>query len=170
MIFAQLDSEDNSIWAAVLEKMWAKAMGSFDKIVGGNPWEPYDFLLGAPSQVYFISDLADDGTGVKNYAQAAEYAWDIITENIDAGYQMGVDTSSSSIYNIITGHSYSLLGYDTVTNATDTYNLVLVRNPWGHDASYSGSWNDGDTGSWTSANLAQVEAFKNSTTDGQIWV
>jgi|GWRWMinimDraft_9_1066018.scaffolds.fasta_scaffold249545_1 hypothetical protein len=47
--------------------MWAKAMGSFDKIVGGNPYEPYDFLLGAPSSIYYISDLANDGSGVKNY-------------------------------------------------------------------------------------------------------
>jgi Calpain family cysteine protease len=83
MIFAQLDSRDNSIWGAVLEKMWAKAMGSYDKIVGGNPFEPYDFLLGAPSMVYWMTDLTSSGA---NYVTGANSAWGIITDSIDAGY------------------------------------------------------------------------------------
>ena len=48
--------------------------------------------------------------------------------------------------NIPANHGYTLLGTNTVYNADGSVkaNLFKIRNPWGSDAMYNGSWSDDD--------------------------
>jgi len=43
-----IQANDNTIWAAALEKMWAKTNGYYVNINAGSPVEVYDWLTGAP--------------------------------------------------------------------------------------------------------------------------
>jgi hypothetical protein len=40
---------DGSLWAVMMEKIWAKASGNYDNIEYGEPVESFAFVLGAPS-------------------------------------------------------------------------------------------------------------------------
>ena len=51
LIFARPGS-DGSLWAVLLEKVWAKVNGNYDLINGGLANDAYDFILGAPTMYY----------------------------------------------------------------------------------------------------------------------
>eukprot|EP00349_Pseudokeronopsis_sp_Brazil_P012216 CAMPEP_0202978636 /NCGR_PEP_ID=MMETSP1396-20130829/84995_1 /ASSEMBLY_ACC=CAM_ASM_000872 /TAXON_ID= /ORGANISM="Pseudokeronopsis sp., Strain Brazil" /LENGTH=74 /DNA_ID=CAMNT_0049717677 /DNA_START=526 /DNA_END=750 /DNA_ORIENTATION=- len=59
-IFAEVKDYE-SAWAAFLEKVWAKAMGSYEMIdrraLSGGPAEVYDFFLNVPTSKYRFSCL-----------------------------------------------------------------------------------------------------------------
>lgn len=44
--------KNNGLWAAYLEKAWAKLMGNFELIQGGWTEEVMQFLTGAPTISY----------------------------------------------------------------------------------------------------------------------
>lgn len=46
---------------------------------------------------------------------------------------------------------------------------MLIRNPWGVDAGYTGAWNDADTTRWTAAAKAQVP-YVNDQNDGRFFI
>jgi hypothetical protein len=51
-------------------------------------------------------------------------------------------------------HAYSILGAFQIVDSGVTWNLLLMRNPWGMTY-YSGDWKAGDS-RWTTANKALV--------------
>lgn len=69
----------------------------------------------------------------------------------------GSDTNYN-VYNLPLGHAYSMLGAYAIkdSNGAITNRLFRMRNPWGTDHAYNGTWNDQDTKSWTAAAKAQV--------------
>ena len=46
---------------------------------------------------------------------------------------------------------------------------MLIRNPWGMDAGYTGKWSDGDTASWTDSAKKQVP-YINNDNDGLFFI
>ena len=58
------------IWAAILEKAWAKITGNYDRTDGGATWEGISLLTGAPYTDYQMSDPAVNYSGPN--------AWNII--------------------------------------------------------------------------------------------
>ena len=55
----------------------------------------------------------------------------------------GSDTTYNS-YNLPNGHAYSLLGAYAIkdSNGNVVNRLLRIRNPWGNDHNYNGTWND----------------------------
>jgi hypothetical protein len=47
LIFSKIAS-DGSLWAPLMEKVWAKVGGNYDLIVGGTATDVYNFMLGCP--------------------------------------------------------------------------------------------------------------------------
>ena len=97
----------SGVWAAVLEKVWAKITGSYDRTDGGWTWEGIELLTDAPSTDYSYTD--------SNINNDPSNAWNIIyqadTKNkvMTALTGSGSDTTDNS-YNLPNGHAYSLLG------------------------------------------------------------
>ena len=52
-------SKTHELWVMVLEKTWAKLLGSYEAIVTGRVHETMRDLLGAPSFEYIIAEQAD---------------------------------------------------------------------------------------------------------------
>lgn len=46
---------DGSIWGPMMEKVWAKANGNYERIIAGDETESFDFILGAPTIEYSMS-------------------------------------------------------------------------------------------------------------------
>jgi len=95
--------------------------------------------------------------------------WNTIADALKNNYLLGVDTSSSSLYNLPTSHAYTILGQYVLKNSSGvvTNKLYRVRNPWNMDV-YNGPWNDNDI-RWTAALKAQVP-FAQNTNDGGFFI
>lgn len=134
--------------------------------------EAIDFLTGAPSASWTNTDQNTiKGVGLN--------AWNIINSNDAAQNIMTAATGNDGCngdktynsYHIPCGHAYSLIGTYAIKDAKGnvTNRLMLIRNPWGVDAGYTGNWNDGDTTRWTPANKAQAP-YTNNPSDGLFFI
>ena len=105
------------IWAAILEKAWAKVNGNYDVTSGGWMNEAVGFLTGVPSLGWSNTDANTvNSTGVN--------AWNIIKPATDANYIMTASVgnkcgsdSSYSAYHLPCGHAYTLLGAYSIKNS-----------------------------------------------------
>ena len=164
MVFA-IQDVDGSIWSSILEKMWAKVNGNYQKAQSGNSAEAFDFLLGSPVKQYWMTtDMGYNSTVSTTVATAATAVWNIILPAVDAGYLVACGTSTTTIDGLVTNHAYSIFNAFSLTNATATYRLVQIRNPWGIDQ-YTGLWRNADTGSWTTSFETET-GYTNSSADG----
>jgi hypothetical protein len=169
LLFDKISSGEG-LWAPLLEKVWAKASGNYDVTSGGWMSEAIDFLTGAPSISWTNTDtntIKSVGLNAWNIISASDTAQNIMTAAV-AG-----DNCVNGVngYSLPCGHAYTMIGTYTVKDAAGVaHRLMLIRNPWGVDAGYSGAWNDGDTKRWTAAAKAQVPAFVNNVNDGAFFV
>jgi hypothetical protein len=96
-------SDQESLWPVFLEKAWAKVMGNYNSIVGGQSGEALDFILGAPT-VYQATS--------KN--KSNKQWWAFLKDKIEGKLVMcaGVNdnpTSKKNSKGLHTGHAYSLM-------------------------------------------------------------
>jgi len=93
-------SNGAELWVVLLEKMWAKLHGCYDRIAGGLEYETIRDLSGAPG--YYFSGIEDD-------------AFEKIFEFDELHYMMGCSMSDSydqelaEQQGIVAGHAYTLL-------------------------------------------------------------
>lgn len=162
MLYFAQPSYTNALYGIFLEKAWAKVNGNYEFIEGGWETEAIRFISGAPSATFHPSS----GTAMSDW-----YA--ISNGTISNSVMVGAVGSSSTI-NLITGHAYSIIGTLTAkfTNGTVVY-LYHIRNPWGTDAGFGGSWNDSSP-YWSlvgnGLTLSTPTAYVNNINDGDFYV
>jgi len=132
------------MWAPILEKAWAKIKGNYAQVNGGFVVSGLRSLIGSPTFTYSNNGGLD-----------ATDAFTLLSAANAVDYPMGAGTAggSDSTFNdcgIAYGHAYSILGTFTM----DSYDMVMIRNPWGVTY-YDGTWNKDDT-NWTDELAAQV--------------
>jgi hypothetical protein len=159
--FARQCEEPGELWAAMMEKAYAKVHGSYAAIAGGRAYEAISDLTGFP---YFRFEntqprnagaqwaLTDD-QGKNNISTDEMFkkiaAWDkenyvltLSTPGTDvAGYAGGSAQDINREYEqvgMVCGHAYSLVSADTYAGEK----LVKIRNPWGNSTEWSGAWSD----------------------------
>jgi hypothetical protein len=149
-------SGDGDFWMAFLEKAYAKLSGNYEAIISGWQSEAFRILNGAPSKFFMMS------------SQTASAAWTTITNALNNGNLVGVDTGSNPPFGLVGGHAHTIVSTHVLKSSTGAIvqRLYRVRNPWGQD-SYTGAWYDGDT-RWTSAYKAQVPYINSN--DGYFFI
>lgn len=133
----------NELWVLILEKVWAKLHGSYERIEAGFAHNVMTDLTGAPS---FDLDAGDLGE---------EEVWNKLVRAEKRNYIMAASAGSTEAQaealeelGLVAQHSYGLLRVKEVTDAFgDKVRLVQLRNPWG-DFEWNGDWADGDN-LWT---------------------
>jgi hypothetical protein len=145
-------ASDHSIWGPLMEKVWAKINANYEYIEGGNSYETFNLILGAPSKYYSMTGSSIGFVaGAPATATAIANAWSLISTADANNYVMGAGVGSSNSLGLPGNHAYSLLGVAQIkTNNVVTNNLYHIRNPWGVDV-YTGPWNDKDTTRWTAS-------------------
>ncbi len=134
---------DGSLWGPLMEKTFAKVMGNYEVLNGGQAGEAWAFTSGIPYTWYTNSDASGINSVGLN-------AWNILSTAFSKGYVADGAVGSSNLVGLPTGHAYTILGTYTLkdTAGTVTNRLIRIRNPWGQDV-YTGNWHDGDTTRWT---------------------
>lgn len=112
---------DGQLWAAFVEKAYAKAHGSYARLSGGYIAEAMQDLTGAPTETIVFSDPLLNHDAV----------WERLLGYHEAGHVMGVATARGGD-GLVGGHAYSLLQVLQVDHAvigeqakvTDYFNVV----------------------------------------------
>ncbi|XP_027136082.1 calpain-12 [Larimichthys crocea] len=155
----------NEYWSALVEKAYAKLVGSYGSLKGGN-----------------ISEGMEDFTGGIAYSmdvssRTPRVLWRSLTAALSRGSLLSCFIEASSYRDIgkvtgnglIKGHAYAITDTDKVTKASDEILLLRLRNPWGF-VEYRGPWSDKGK-EWDAVDKAEKERIElKSKEDGEFWI
>ncbi len=92
-------SGDGDFWMPFVEKTFAKMMGNYEQIGGGWQAESWRILNGAPTRFFTMTGINND----------PNQAVSIISDALNKGFLVGVDTSSTPPFGMVAGHAYTVV-------------------------------------------------------------
>ena len=130
LVFSKVSADQKSMWAAIIEKAWAKVKGNYLIANGGFVENGLHYLVGVPVFRYSTADITT--------LAEAEAMFNVIQAADAANYLMGAGTAGSgndqvtNACGIAESHAYSILAAFTMTDASGVaHKCYLIRNPWG---------------------------------------
>lgn len=159
-LFAQPSGRE--LWVLLLEKAFAKLMGSYGDMEGGHPVDAMRVFTGHTPVRYKKATAQIEGNYTSDHDLAPALSADELFKVIEGGAQHGMVMScarvGSSLKNeargnqgLHVGHAYSLLQTHTLKKSRkigERYgmgtHLVKLRNPWG-GGEWTGAFGDNDT-------------------------
>ncbi|KAM6932757.1 calpain-12 [Lycodopsis pacificus] len=152
-------------WSALVEKAYAKLIGCYGSLKGGN-----------------ISEGMEDFTGGIAYSlqvssRTPRVLWRSLTAALSKGSLLSCFIQATSNHDIgkvtgdglIKGHAYAITDTDKVTKASDEILLLRLRNPWGF-VEYRGPWSD-KSKEWDDVVKAEKERIElKKKEDGEFWI
>nr|XP_040044197.1 calpain-12 [Gasterosteus aculeatus aculeatus] len=155
----------NEYWSALVEKAYAKLVGCYGSLKGGN-----------------ISEGMEDFTGGIAYSlqvssRAPQVLWRSLTAALSRGSLLSCFIQASSNPEVgkvtgdglVKGHAYAITDSDKVTKASDETLLLRLRNPWGF-VEYRGPWSDASK-EWDDVVKEEKERIDlKQKEDGEFWI
>ncbi|XP_029699244.1 calpain-12 isoform X1 [Takifugu rubripes] len=155
----------NEYWSALVEKAYAKLIGCYGSLKGGN-----------------ISEGMEDFTGGIAYStrvssRTPRVLWRSLTAALSRGSLLSCFIEAGSYQEVgkvtgeglIKGHAYAITDTVKVLNASVETLLLRLRNPWGF-VEYRGPWSD-KAKEWDDVDKAEkekIELIKKE--DGEFWI
>jgi len=153
-------SHGDELWVLLLEKMYAKVYGGYDKIEGGIPGDALADLTGAPYQFYKTQGASSvDSKELWNEMIAWEKQKFLMAASVPE--TPGVDLEKS--LGLVQGHAYGILN----VKFAQGIQLIQIRNPWGDSTEWKGDYSD-DSKLWTESLKRDVGFVKSD--DGTFWM
>ncbi|XP_037630570.1 calpain-12 [Sebastes umbrosus] len=164
LLFSYSDTR-NEYWSALVEKAYAKLIGSYGSLKGGN-----------------ISEGMEDFTGGIAYSlqvssRTPRVFWRSLTAALSRGSLLSCFIEASTYRDIgkvtadglIKGHAYAITDTDKVKRASEEVLLLRLRNPWGF-VEYRGPWSDKGK-EWDNVDKAEKERIElKKKEDGEFWI
>jgi hypothetical protein len=151
LAFAQ--GEEMDLWVPMLEKLWAKACGGYDKTIGGKVKEALRVLTGAPTDEYNHDEIEMDRLWKKiKYADNSKY---IVCASLE-----------DQCEEFSTGTSCSVIGVSEITVKNKKTKLIKLRNVFG-TCEWKGDWSP-TSALWTKDALSQIG--RNTGNDGSFFM
>ncbi|XP_024268175.1 calpain-9 isoform X2 [Oncorhynchus tshawytscha] len=155
----------NEYWSALVEKAYAKLIGSYGSLKGGN-----------------ISEAMEDFTGGIAYSlpvssHTPRVMWKALSAALSRGSLLSCFIQASNYREIgtvtaeglVKGHAYAITDTDTVKNPDGEALLLRLRNPWGF-VEYSGPWSD-KSKDWDDVDAAEKKRIElKKSEDGEFWM
>ncbi|XP_055880800.1 calpain-B-like isoform X2 [Biomphalaria glabrata] len=161
-------SEKNEFWSSLLEKAYAKLMGSYESLNGGLAIEAMEDFTGGVTEMFEIRKTPPN---LLNIMLKANERGSLMGCSIDADRNRKEKELPNGL---ITRHAYSVTSVVMVDIQTvsgkDKVPLVRVRNPWGYGKEWKGAWSDGSR-EWSL--LSEDEKREHGITfsdDGEFWM
>ncbi|XP_055625907.1 calpain-A-like isoform X3 [Toxorhynchites rutilus septentrionalis] len=161
--------EKNEFWSALLEKAYAKLHGSYEALKGGTTCEAMEDFTGGVTEMYDLKDQTPP-----NLFQIIEKGF-----NRNSMFACSIEpdpniTEAETPEGLIRGHAYSITKIRLVDIVTPTTSgkipLIRLRNPWGNEAEWNGSWSD-QSPEWRFIPDEQKEDLGlNFDVDGEFWM
>ncbi|XP_077326682.1 calpain-5-like [Lithobates pipiens] len=179
LIFCRPGRKSDAFWCSLLEKAYAKLIGSFEALDGGSTAEALiDFTGGVSEPMDILEEKFRSDEAKKKLFKAlmkAHSRASLICSSIRPSASQSMEEVLSS--GLVTGHAYSVTAVKSITLhsgllslfRTHKLRLVRLRNPWG-SGEWKGAWSDGSE-EWKK--VSQRERNKMGVTvddDGEFWM
>ena len=169
LLFCSNKQEPNEFWAALLEKAYAKVCGSYENLDGGSTTDALIDMTGGIQESFEIKDKQTE-------AQKLEM-WKVMVKSrqhkslIGASIAPNPRIKEARMPNgLVMGHAYTVTKVASIEIGTRELRLIRVRNPWGNEIEWKGSWSD-DSYEWNSLTNDVKEALKyKKMPDGEFWM
>uniref|UniRef100_A0A9R1SS21 Calpain 12 n=2 Tax=Cyprinus carpio TaxID=7962 RepID=A0A9R1SS21_CYPCA len=155
----------NEFWSALVEKAYAKLIGSYGSLKGGIVSEGMEDFTGGIAYSLHVS------------SRPPRMLWRAITAALARSSLLSCFIQAASVKEIgsvtseglIKGHAYAITDTDKVQKASEEVLLLRLRNPWGF-VEYCGPWSDKcqDWDFIDNAQKARLELAK--VEDGEFWI
>ena len=153
-------SEQNELWAILLEKAWFKINGGYTNSFSGIFSEAISALTGFPTEIFDHKEIENENN-IFNLYKSIEKGY-----NEGAIMACGTDNNGLGIeiFGLIPNHCYSII----CPQKWEERNIYLLKlkNPWGKNK-WSGNWSEYSL-SWTPELKAYFNYTNNS--DGIMWI
>ncbi|GFV93507.1 calpain-B [Trichonephila clavipes] len=158
-------SDRREFWVALLEKAYAKLHGSYEALEGGQAMDALVDLTSGLSERY---DLESAPINLYQFLLQASSGGAFITCSRKGDWQMA---NAADPNGLVSGHAYTVTAVAKVPmKEGNKVNLVRIRNPWGNDVEWNGSWNDNDS-RWSEVDLhTKHELEWRRRDDGEFWM
>ena len=126
--------DPNEMWAALVEKAYAKLHGTYGEIEGGWPKAALvDFSGGCIESIDFQA--------------IPENLFEVMYKAGNKGAMLscttpGTDEGATNEVGLVPGHAYSITKVIKLEVDGEEHQLIRVRNPWGNASEWNGDWSD----------------------------
>ncbi|VUZ39950.1 unnamed protein product [Hymenolepis diminuta] len=163
-------SDRNEFWSALLEKAYAKLVGSYDALRGGTTSEGMEDFTGGMCEMIDLGVSAPEN--LFNIMNRAHSRCSLLACSIDANPS---EIEADGPLGLIKGHAYSITDVRTCLfqfreRGGKHIQMVRLRNPWGNDREWSGPWSD-KSEEWS--RISPEERMRIGLTfenDGEFWM
>uniref|UniRef100_A0A0B7AEW7 Calpain-3 n=1 Tax=Arion vulgaris TaxID=1028688 RepID=A0A0B7AEW7_9EUPU len=161
-------TEKSEFWSALLEKAYAKLVGSYESLKGGSTCEAMEDFTGGVTEMF---DLKNSPPNLLKIMLKACQRGSLMGCSIDA---IPGQIESELANGLICGHAYSVTDVQLADIKTSRVQgqipMVRVRNPWGNGSEWKGAWSDGSR-EWSLLSEAEKkELGLNFEDDGEFWM
>lgn len=154
------DSRINGeIWPCILEKAWAKLIGTYGDIESGNNWWVLQHLTNDPTERVVMRNQGYSGTNSKGVA-----LWQKMKRWSDKEFLIFVGSDNQSY---VTGHAFTVLSLQEIKVGGVTKKMVMMRNPWG-SSKWTGAYSTKGTSTYDALDKAIAGGIK--TEGGKFWM
>eukprot|EP00092_Neocalanus_flemingeri_P015176 GFUD01016393.1.p1 GENE.GFUD01016393.1~~GFUD01016393.1.p1 ORF type:complete len:558 (+),score=172.85 GFUD01016393.1:52-1725(+) len=141
LVYIHSDSK-NEFWSPLFEKAYAKLHGSYQALKGGSTCEAMVDFTGGCSEIFDLTRPVP-----KDLFSIMEKAYQRKSLNCSSIAPDPFKFEAKTDVGLIKGHAYSITKVVKAKIATSRVRglipLVRVRNPWGNETEWKGTWNDG---------------------------
>eukprot|EP00930_Biecheleria_cincta_P096159 TRINITY_DN88033_c0_g1_i1.p1 TRINITY_DN88033_c0_g1~~TRINITY_DN88033_c0_g1_i1.p1 ORF type:complete len:524 (-),score=81.00 TRINITY_DN88033_c0_g1_i1:350-1921(-) len=146
------------LWPSLVEKAFAKLYGSYQTLHHGAPADlALIGLTGYPAKQYM------NYASFNPHFEDPELMWAKLKLLCESGH-IGCCAFSSGP-GLVKNHVYGILGIREIGD----YRLIKIRNPWGHDGEWQGSWGD-KSSLWTDCPDVATELAYTPGNDGMFFM
>ncbi|KAH9519563.1 hypothetical protein Btru_003015, partial [Bulinus truncatus] len=161
-------TEKNEFWSALLEKAYAKLVGSYESLKGGSTSEAMEDFTGGVTEMF---DLQKAPPNLLNIMLKAYARGSLMGCSIDADPgKLEAELSNG----LIMGHAYSVTSVQLADIQTARVKgqipMVRIRNPWGNGSEWKGAWSDGSREWSLLSEDEKKELGLNFEDDGEFWM
>jgi len=105
-------ADNGDLLIPYMEKIYAKIVGNYEAMTGGNAYEVFNLLLGSPNLYLFFDDpeIGYDYTSATRTA-AKTQIWNLIKQADDNGWLLAASCYTSGTVNLVSNHLYTLVKY-----------------------------------------------------------
>ncbi|KAJ7990438.1 hypothetical protein DPEC_G00300320 [Dallia pectoralis] len=155
----------NEFWSALVEKAYAKLIGSYGSLKGGNISEAMEDFTGGIACSLTVS------------SRTPAVLWRALSDALKRASLLSCfiqanDTSEIGTVNaegLVRGHAYAITDRDTVKKPAGEVLLLKLRNPWGF-VEYTGPWSD-KSKVWDDVDSTEKNRIHlKSSEDGEFWI
>ncbi|XP_036211076.1 calpain-8-like isoform X2 [Myotis myotis] len=156
-------AEGSEFWSALLEKAYAKLLGSYEALAGGSTVEGFEDFTGGISEFF---DLKKPPTGLFQIIRKALRAGSLLACSIDVSSAAEVEDITRQ--KLVKSHAYSVTGVEEVDFRGRPEKLIRLRNPWG-EVEWTGAWSD-NAPEWNDVDPRKKEELDKKAEDGEFWM